>query len=130
MEENTTEEKKALPSLHGAEPLLKAEAIGHILDDKKGHEIKILKVGEKTSIAEYFVICTGGSGTQVKALAGEVEYKMGQRDVDADNVEGRGNNSWIVLDYGDVIVHIFNREARSFYNLDKLYGDSETVFEF
>lgn len=100
-----------------------AEAIADVLDSKKGRDIKVLHVADKTVISEYFVLCTGNSSTQIKALAGEVEYKMGLRGVDAYGVEGRDNNSWLVLDYSNVIVHIFSREAREFYNLDKLYND-------
>ena len=118
------------PSLVGATPLELAKAIGEVLDNKKGHEVRVLHVEEKTSIADYFVLCTGNSGTQVKALAGEVDFKLEQRGVPADNVEGRGNNTWIVLDYGNVVVHIFSREAREFYNLDKLYDDAPVVIEF
>ena len=118
------------PSLVGATPLELAKAIGEVLDNKKGHEVRVLHVEEKTSVADYFVLCTGNSGTQVKALAGEVDFKIEQRGVAADNVEGRGNNTWIVLDYGNVVVHIFSREAREFYNLDKLYDDAPVVIEF
>ena len=118
------------PSLVGATPLELAKAIGEVLDNKKGHEVRVLHVEEKTSIADYFVLCTGNSGTQVKALAGEVDFKIEQRGVPADNVEGRGNNTWIVLNYGNVVVHIFSREAREFYNLDKLYDDAPVVIEF
>ena len=128
MEEMNTEKK--LPSLDGATPKELAFAIAEVLDSKKGHEVRVLHVEDKTSIADYFVLCTGNSGTQVKALAGEVEFKLEQREVAPDNVEGRGNNTWIVVDYGNVVVHIFSREARDFYNLDKLYGDAPVVREF
>ena len=104
-----------------------AEAIADVLDSKKGHDIKVLYVEDKTVITEYFVLCTGNSSTQVKALLGEVEYKMEQRGVTPYGVEGRDNNSWMILDYSNVIVHVFSREAREFYNLDKLYGDSSAV---
>ena len=100
-----------------------AEAIAEVLDSKKGRDIKILKVSDKTVISDYFVICTGNSSTQIKALAGEVEYRIGLRGVDAYGVEGRDNNSWLILDYSNVIVHVFSREAREFYNLDKLYAE-------
>ena len=100
-----------------------AEAIADVLDSKKGHDIKVLYVEDKTVITEYFVLCTGNSSTQVKALLGEVEYKMEQRGVTPYGVEGRDNNSWMILDYSNVIVHVFSREAREFYNLDKLYED-------
>ena len=100
-----------------------ADAIAEALDSKKGKDIKVLYVEDKTVLAEYFVICTGNSTTQVKALAGEVEYRLGLRGVEPYNVEGRDNGTWLVLDYSNVIVHIFGREAREFYNLDKLYED-------
>ena len=100
-----------------------ADAIAEALDSKKGKDIKVLYVEDKTVLAEYFVICTGNSTTQVKALAGEVEYRLGLRGVEPYNVEGRDNGTWLVLDYSNVIVHVFGREAREFYNLDKLYED-------
>ena len=100
-----------------------AEAIADALDSKKGKDIKVLYVEDKTVLAEYFVICTGNSSTQVKALAGEVEYRTELRGLCPYSVEGRDNNSWILLDYSNVIVHVFSREAREFYNLEKLYED-------
>jgi ribosome-associated protein len=100
-----------------------AEFIAQVLDSKKARDIKVLYVEDKTVIAEYFVVCTGNSSTQVKALAGEVEYRTEQRELAPYSVEGRDNNSWILLDYSNVIVHIFSREAREFYNLEKLYED-------
>ena len=110
-----------LPSLENAPAAELAEAIAAVLDSKKGHDIKVLYVEDKTVLAEYFVLCTGNSSTQIKALAGEVEYRIGLRDLQPYGVEGRDNNSWMILDYSHVIVHIFSREARDFYNLDKLY---------
>ena len=111
------------PSLIGATPLQLAEAIAEILEDTRAKDIKIVELKEKTDIAEYFVLANGTSSTHVKALAGEVEFKMEERDIKAEAVEGRGNNSWIVLDYSHVIVHVFSREAREFYDLDRLYGN-------
>ena len=110
-----------LPSLAEADACELAEAIAAVLDSKKGYDIKVLPVSDKTVIADYFVICTGNTGTQVKALAGEVEYRIGLRDVNPYGVEGRDNGTWLVMDYSHVIVHIFSREARDFYKLDKLY---------
>ncbi|MBO5845135.1 MAG: ribosome silencing factor [Clostridia bacterium] len=115
------------PSLENASARELAEAIAEVLDSKKGKDIKIVHVEEKTVIAEYFVLCSGNSSTQVRGLVGEVEFRLGERGVQPYNVEGRDNNSWILMDYSNVIVHVFSREARDFYNLDKLYGDSETV---
>lgn len=118
--ENMTQ---SLPSLTDADARSLADAIADVLDSKKGRDIKVLHVEDKTVIAEYFVLCTGNSSTQIKALAGEVEYRIGLRGVEPYGVEGRDNNSWLILDYSNVIVHIFSRESREFYNLDKLYAD-------
>lgn len=118
--ENMTE---ALPPIDPANAPGIAEAIAEVLDSKKARDIKVIHVEDKTVIAEYFVLCTGNSSTQVKALAGEVEFRMEQRGLNPYSVEGRDNNSWVLVDYSNVIVHIFSREAREFYNLDKLYED-------
>ena len=114
-------------SLEGATAAEVAKVIAEVLDAKKGRDVKIIHVEEKTVIAEYFVLCTGNSSTQVKGLVGEVEYQLERRGIKPYNVEGRDNNSWILIDYSNVIVHVFSREAREFYNLDKLYGDSTSV---
>ena len=123
MEEILNNESQKKPSLIGATPLQLAEAIAEILDDTRAKDIKIVQIKDKTDIADYFVLANGTSSTHVKALAGEVEFKMEERDIKAEAVEGRGNNSWIVLDYSHVIVHVFSREAREFYDLDRLYGN-------
>ena len=116
-----------LPSLEGATPEELAHAIFDVLDAKKAQNIKVLRVNDQTVITDYFVICTGNSSTQVKSLGGEVEYRLGLRGVDPAHYEGRDNNGWVVLDYSSVIVHIFSRENRDFYKLEKLYGDAEEV---
>ena len=112
-----------LPPLDAENARELADAIAEILDSKKARDVKVLHVEDKTVIAEYFVLCTGNSSTQVKALAGEVEYRTELRGLSPYSVEGRDNNSWILLDYSNVIVHVFSREAREFYNLEKLYED-------
>jgi ribosome-associated protein len=116
-------------SLENASPLEIAKAVETFLDNKKGRDIKVLHVEDVTSIADYFVVCTATSNTHVKALSGEVEYQLERRGVNAYHIEGRDNNSWVVLDYCNVLVHIFNREARDFYNLDKLYENTTAVEE-
>lgn len=116
---------EAVPTrLDGATPAQVAQAIYDILDAKKARDVKILSVADKTIIADYFVLATGNSSTQVRALTDEVEYKMGLAGLDAAHVEGRERGSWRALDYSSVVVHIFDREAREFYNLDKLYSDA------
>ena len=119
--------QEKLPSLANATPEELAHAIFDVLDAKKAQNIKVLRVNDQTIITDYFVICTGNSSTQVKSLGGEVEYKLGLRDVDPLHYEGRDNNGWVVIDYSSVIVHVFNRENRDFYKLEKLYGDAEEI---
>lgn len=104
-----------------------AEKIIDILFEKKANEIKLLYVEKQTIIADYFIICSGTSNTQIKALAGEVEEKLKGFDIEPKNIEGYNEASWVLLDYSSVIVHIFNREMRNFYNLEKLWNDSVEV---
>lgn len=122
MEENMNEEIK---SLAGAAPEELAQAIADILDNKKAKDVKIIKVGDKTIIADYFVLANGNTSTHVRSLADEVEFKLAQAGVEAIRHDGGGETAWRVLDYASVIVHIFDREAREFYKLDKLYADFE-----
>ena len=98
-----------------------ADRIKKILDDKKGIDSEIIYVGEKTTLADYFVLVTGTSSTHVKALAGEVEAKLSEEGIVPLNFERKMSNSWIVLDYKDVIVHIFSQEARELYDLEELW---------
>ena len=119
--------QEQLPPLDPTDAEAVAHAIFDALDAKKARDIKVLKVHDQTVITDYFVICTGNSSTQVKSLGGEVEFKLGLRGVDPTHFEGRDNNSWVVLDYSSVIVHIFSRESRDFYKLEKLYGDAEEI---
>ena len=127
--EEMTNLNEEIVSLENASPLEVAKAIEEFLDNKKGRDIKVLHVEDVSNIADYFVVCTATSNTHVKALSGEVEYQLGRRGVNAYHIEGRDNNSWVVLDYCNVLVHIFNREARDFYNLDKLYENTSAVEE-
>lgn len=105
-----------------------ADHIAALLDKKKAHDVKILRVTEKTVIADYFVIAGGASSTQVKALADEVEYQIGVNDgIKPVNVEGRGTGGWVLLDYENVLVHVFDPKMREFYNLEKLWAECEEV---
>lgn len=116
------EQARLLPPLTDAEPDAIAQAAHDALYNKKARNIKIYRVEGKSDIADYMVIGTGTSGTHVKALANEVDYMLELRGLKCRNMEGRDNSAWILVDYGTVIVHVLNREAREFYNLDKLYG--------
>ena len=97
------------------------------LDEKKAKDIKIIYVNEQTIIADYFVIAQGNSRTQVNALADEVEYKLGLEGIDPTKVEGRGQGTWVLLDFDSVLVHVFNPQSREYYNLEKLWADGEEI---
>ena len=116
---------EGIKNLVGCAPEELAEAIAQVLDNKKGNDVKVIKVGDKTIIADYFVLATGNTNTHVRALADEVEFKIGECGVEPQRHEGKQGNGWRVLDYASVIVHVFDREAREFYKLDKLYTDFE-----
>lgn len=100
-----------------------AEAIALFLDNKKGIAIKVIPMSGKTDICDYMVLATGTSSTHVQTLGGEVEYEMSRRGIEPLHTEGRDNNNWTVLDYSHVLVHVFTRDTREFYNLDKLYAE-------
>ena len=97
------------------------------LDEKKGIDIKVLRIEKISSIADYFVICTGTVNTHVKTLCDYAEYTMEQLGESMLGREGHRGNSWELLDYGSVVVHVFTEEARKFYDLERLWADAEVV---
>ncbi len=97
------------------------------LDEKKGMNIKLLKIDRISTLAEYFLICTGTSNTHVKTLCDYAEYAMEQMEEPLLGREGHRGNSWELLDYGAVVIHVFTEEARVFYNLERLWADAEVV---
>lgn len=101
-------------------------AVEHLYK-KKGKEIRILKVDDITVMADYFVICTGTSNTQLKALAGEVEFQLGEMGIQPLHTEGYGSSNWVLLDYGSVIVHVFYKDTRDYYNLERLWADGTEI---
>ena len=110
--------------LTDATPAELAEAVALFLDHKRGHQIKIIPMAGKSDICDFMVLATGTSNTHVQTLGREVEYEMGRRGIDPLHTEGRDGNTWSVLDFSHVMVHVFTRETRDFYNLDKLYRDN------
>ena len=94
---------------------------------KKGKDIRVLKVDDITVMADYFVICSGSSNTQIKALAGEVEFQLGEIGIEPLHTEGYGSSDWVLLDYGSVIVHVFYRDTRDYYNLERLWADGTEI---
>jgi ribosome-associated protein len=95
------------------------------LDSKKGKNLQVIKVGDLTILAHYFILASGGSSTQVKALADEVEHKLKEGGQHPKRTEGYNGANWIVLDYIDVVIHIFHEETREFYDLERLWQDGE-----
>lgn len=103
--------------------ILTAKAIS----SKKGLNIKLIEIGDISSLADYMVIATGTSSTHVKAIADEVEYQLDEAGISVSHIEGYRSNSWILLDYVDVIVHIFSDDAREFYDLERLWQDGKEI---
>jgi len=96
--------------------------------EKKGYDVKILDIKNLSSIADFFVICSAGSEPQVKAIADNVDKSLADEGIKCYHKEGFDSLNWVLLDYFDVVVHIFKEDSRSFYNLEKLWGDAP-VFE-
>ena len=97
------------------------------LQDKKGEDIRVIDISGVTVIADYFIIASGSNPNQVQALVDNVEEQMYKAGFDDPKVEGYNNASWILLDYNDVVLHIFDEESRSFYNLERLWRDGKEV---
>ena len=97
------------------------------LDAKKGLDIKLLRIDRVSSLADYFLICTGTSSTHVKTLCDYAEYTLEQLGEPMLGREGHRGNSWELLDFGSIVVHVFTDEARKFYDLERLWADAETV---
>lgn len=97
-------------------------------DDKKGQAVRILDIRSISTMADYFVICTGTSTTHVRAIADNVENTLSkQHGLLLHHMEGYQNGRWILLDFGDVVVHVMHEDERHFYNLERLWGDAREV---
>ena len=105
--------------------ILAAKAI----NKKKGLDIQVIEISDVSVLADYMVIATGTSSTHVKALADEVEYQLDEAGFSVSHIEGHRGNGWILLDYIDIIVHIFDDDSREYYDLERLWEDG-TVIEF
>jgi ribosome-associated protein len=97
------------------------------LKDKKATDIKLLDIHELSTIADYFIIATGNSTTQVQAMSDELEDKMELAGYKMHHKEGFRNGRWVLLDFGHIIVHLFHDEERKFYNLERLWVDAKSV---
>lgn len=97
------------------------------LDDKKGQDIRVLETGGLTTLADYFVICSASSTTQIKALADWCEKTLKDAGEAPHHIEGHRGGTWVLLDFSSVVIHIFNDEARKFYDLERLWSDAQPV---
>lgn len=105
----------------------KLRLIVKALDSKKARDIKVIRIGDLTVIADYFVIANGTSTTHTRGLVDEVDYQLSEKGVNVGHTEGVDGASWIAMDYGDIIVHVFYKDVRDQYNLEKLWSDGEAV---
>lgn len=101
--------------------------VTNLLDNKKATDIEVLEIGTLTSLGDYFVIASGSSNTQVKTLAAEIEDQFSKRGIEPRRVEGEKSAVWILMDYGDVIIHIFHKDTRDFYCLERLWADAKKL---
>jgi ribosome-associated protein len=97
------------------------------VDDKKGYDIAVLDISEIASFANYFVLCTGDSSRQIQAIADEVETKLREHGLRPNHVEGYRNAEWVLMDYVDLVIHIFSKSARVFYDLERLWRDGKRL---
>ena len=97
------------------------------LDDKKGVDIRLLEIARVTSLADHFLICTGTSNTHVKALCDAVEKALDEAGEPALRREGHRSGTWVLLDYGCLVVHVFTEETRQFYDLERLWSDAQKI---
>ena len=97
------------------------------IDDKKGQDIKVIDIHTVSVIADYFVIASGTNSNQVQAIVDNVEEQLGRAGFKAKQIEGNRNSSWILMDYGDVIVHVFDEENRLFYDLERIWRDGKVL---
>ena len=101
--------------------------LARTLDSKKGGDLKVLKTEGLTTLADYFVICTATSNTQVKAMSDACEEAVEQNGERAHHIEGHRGGTWLLMDFSAVVVHVFTDEARKFYDLERLWSDAEEI---
>ena len=118
-----------ITDLKEAAPKEIADKVIEVLEDKLAANVQLLEVGKRSSVTDYFVICSATSTTQVKSLSDEVEVKLTECGVAPTRIDGAAGGDWTVLDFNTVIVHVFTKAAREFYKLDKLWADASAVKE-
>lgn len=101
--------------------------LAKVLDEKKGTQLLVLETDSLTTLADYFVLATGASAPQLKAMGDACEKAMKEEGILPHHIEGHRGGTWVLQDYSDVIVHLFSEEAREFYSLDRLWADAKEV---
>lgn len=104
-----------------------AKLVCHALEEKKAEDIKIINIEEVSVLADYFIIASGTNRNQVQAMADNVEETLGKEGVNPKQIEGYQTANWVLLDYGDVIVHVFDEENRLFYDLERIWRDGKSL---
>ncbi|WP_292146830.1 ribosome silencing factor, partial [Butyrivibrio sp.] len=97
------------------------------LEDRKGEDVHVIDISEISTLADYFIIASGTNINQVQALADNVQEVLGRAGFDSKNVEGYESGKWILLDFGDIIVHVFDSENRLFYDLERIWRDGKLI---
>ena len=97
------------------------------MDKKFGQDIIVLDIGNISTLADYFIIATGQNNPQIQTLTDTVEETMHKCGINLRHIEGRRGAEWVLMDFGDIFVHIFNKESRNFYNLERIWGDAAVV---
>lgn len=104
-----------------------AKAACHALSEKKAEDIRIIDISEISPLADYFIIATGTNTNQIQAMVDAVDESLAKAGYHAKQIEGNRNSSWILMDYSDIIVHIFSREDRLFYDLERIWTDGKRI---
>jgi len=97
------------------------------LNDKKGEDIKIIEIGKLSTVADYFIIANGSNAPHVESLVDNVEEELLKEKIHAERIEGVKSSGWILMDYNDVIVHVFSKEDRLFYDLERIWRDGKEI---
>ncbi|MCR5323302.1 MAG: ribosome silencing factor [Lachnospiraceae bacterium] len=97
------------------------------MEDKKAEDIKIIDIADISTIADYFIICSGSNSSQLEAIIDNISETLGRAGYESKRTEGGRNSGWVLIDYGDVVVHIFSKEDRLFYDLERIWRDGKTV---
>ena len=104
-----------------------AELVKHAMEDKKALDIKTIYIGEISVVADYFVICSASNSSQLEAIVDNISEELAKNEIYSKKQEGNRNSGWILMDYGDVVVHVFLREDREFYNLERIWSDGKFI---